>query len=260
MKKPHKIANFLSELGLGEKEAKIYLTLLKNGRATVSQIARDSGVTRTHVYDIAEGMAKAGLLNMIEEHKVRHFEALSHANLVAFIERKREQLARLEKNVMESVTEFEEIKQDTKPPANVQFFSGPDGVLQIYEQINSELKKLNKPFEIVTIFSPEKLESAFPGFFEQKKYIDVPPLMTKRDIVNESETFIKHLSQRAKSASKYYYKVWPKEMGNFPADTLCWENKIAFIEPSSYPTGTIIENEAIAKTFKMWFEKMWNNL
>ena len=159
-------------------------------------------------------MAKAGLLNMIEEHKVRHFEALSHANLVAFIERKREQLARLEKNVMESVTEFEEIKQDTKPPANVQFFSGPDGVLQIYEQINSELKKLNKPFEIVTIFSPEKLESAFPGFFEQKKYIDVPPLMTKGHS-HESETFIKHLSQRAKSASKYYYKVWPKEMGNF---------------------------------------------
>ena len=163
-----------------EKRSKNIPNFIKNGRATVSQIARDSGVTRTHVYDIAEGMAKAGLLNMIEEHKVRHFEALSHANLVAFIERKREQLARLEKNVMESVTEFEEIKQDTKPPANVQFFSGPDGVLQIYEQINSELKKLNKPFEIVTIFSPEKLESAFPGFFEQKKYIDVPPLMTKR--------------------------------------------------------------------------------
>lgn len=260
MQKYDKIAKLLAPLGLNEKEVAIYVSLLKTGGATVSQIAHETGIARTYVYDIAEDLKIKGFLSMLEKRGVRTYAALSHAELVAFIKRKNEELEMLGKRVSEAVSDFESLRQGAKQPTKVEFFSGTDGVLHIYDQIKSDLKKLHEPFEIVTIFSPEKLEAAFPGWFEQKKFIDISPFMTKRDIVNESKIFRHHLHQRMEGLGKYFYKIWPKEKGEFPADTLCWGNKIAFVELSSYPTGTIIENEAVANTFRMWFENMWGNL
>ena len=260
MQKAQKIAKLLAQLDLTDKEVNVYLGLLKLGSSSASQIAHETAIARTYVYDIAEDLRKKGFLSALDRKNIRHYEALSHPELVALIKRKNEQLEQLGKEVSEAVSDFESLRQDVRQATKVEFFSGPDGVLNIYDQIKNDLKKLREPFEIITIFSPEKLEAAFPGWFEQKKYIDFPPYMTKRDIVHESEIFKKHLQQRAQSASTYAYKIWPKSKGEFPADTLCWQNKIAFVELSSYPTGTIIENEAVVKTFKMWFEEMWANL
>lgn len=260
MQKYDKIAKLLSLLGLNNKEVKVYMGLLKLGNATVSQIAHETCIARTYVYDIAEDLRKKGFLSALDRRGIRNFAALSHAELVAFIKRKNEELEMLGKKVSEAVSDFESLRQNSRQPTKVEFFSGTDGVLNIYDQIKDDLKKLKEPFEIITIFSPEKLEATFPGWFEQKKYIDVSTMMTKRDIVHESEIFNRHLKQRDEGLGKYFFKIWPKEKGEFPVDTLCWENKIAFIELSEYPTGTIIENEAVVKTFKMWFENMWGNL
>ena len=260
MKKQHNIANLLSKLGLNVKEVNVYMSLLKLGGATVSQIANDSGIVRTYVYDIAEDLKKKGLAGMIERRGIRTYKGLNHAELVAFVKRKSEEWETLGKEISEAVSDFDSAREHARQSTTVEFFSGAEGVLNIYDRIKSDLKKLQKPFEIITIFSPEKLEAVFPGWFEQKKYIDTSPLMTKRDIVHESEVFQKHLKQREQGLGKYFYKIWPKEKGEFPIDTLCWENKTAFIELTSYPTGTIIENEALAKTFRMWFENIWENL
>lgn len=260
MQKHSKITALLAQLGLNDKEVGAYVSLLKMGRATASEIAQESGITRTHVYTIAEDLRKRGFLSMLNQKGVRSYEALNHAELLALVKRKSEELETLGKKIGEAVSDFESLKQHGKQATKVQFFSGREGVLNIYKYINGDLKKIKEPFEIVTIFSPERLEKTFSGFFEQKKYIDAP-LMTKRDIINESEVFFKHLEQRQKEGlGQYFYKIWPREKSEFPADTLCWQNKIAFIELSEYPTGTIIENEAVAKTFKMWFEKMWQGL
>lgn len=260
MEKQQKIWAFLTQLGLNDKETSIYLALLTLGRSPVSDIAEEAKVTRTHVYTIAEDLRERGYLCAIEEQNTRMYEALNHPGLVALIARQRDQLNQLGKKVAESVSDFEALRRDRKPAANVRFFRGKEGVLQIHEEIKRDLKKLTAPFEIITIYSPEKLEATFPGWFENKKYIDIPPLMTKRDIVTESEIFRKNLEQRAKSKSKYLYRIWPKERGEFPIDTLCWQDNVAFIELSDYPTGTIIKNDAVAKTFKLWFNQMWDSL
>lgn len=260
MDKQQKIRDFLVPLGLHEKEIAVYVALMTLGRSSVSDIAQEAKVTRTHIYGIAEELRERGFLSVIDEGGTRKYEALNHAGLVALIARKRDEMERLEKNVTNAVSDFEGLRRGQKPTTHVQFFQGKEGVLQIYEEIKRDLKKLTAPFEIITIYSPEKLEATFPGWFENKKYIDIPPLMTKRDIVTESEIFRKNLEQRAKSKSKYLYRIWPKERGEFPIDTLCWQDNVAFIELSNYPTGTIIKNDAVAKTFKLWFNQMWDSL
>ena len=67
-------------------------------------------------------------------------------------------------------------------------------------------------------------------------------------------------TQIAAAGNGVQYKVWPKEKGLFPTDNIAWKNKIAYIDVANYPSGIIIENESIVKTFTMWFNQLWESL
>jgi hypothetical protein len=67
-------------------------------------------------------------------------------------------------------------------------------------------------------------------------------------------------TQMEKTKHEVRYKLWPKEKGLFPTDNIAWKNKIAYIDLVGYPSGIIIENEAVVKSYTMWFNQMWEGL
>src|SRR4030042_5728303 len=56
------IKDDLQEIGLTEKEAKIYLAAWELGETTIQRIAKKSGVKRATIYRIAEELKKKGLV------------------------------------------------------------------------------------------------------------------------------------------------------------------------------------------------------
>ena len=54
---------FLEEIGLSEKEAKIYLALLQVDRDTIQDLATKTGINRTTVYPVLETLQKKGLVS-----------------------------------------------------------------------------------------------------------------------------------------------------------------------------------------------------
>jgi len=255
-----KITELLMKLGLNDKEIKVFLSLAKLGPSGVSKIALDSGVTRTHVYDVAEGLKQKGLLTEIEEKGLRKYEVLDHAGLMAFISRKQKEFLTLEKKLVELATEFETLRVGERHKTKVRFFEGPEGIRTIYAEIRSDLQKKKEASELLTIFSPAQVERALPGWFEAEEYIEVPAHMNKRGILYASDITRRYLEKIKASTGAHQYKLWPPEQGEFPVDTLSWGNKITYIDLVGYPSGIVIENEAIVRTFRMWFEKMWENL
>jgi hypothetical protein len=94
-----------------------------------------------------------------------------------------------------------------------------------------------------------------PGF----KFFSYPN--TKgRDIICEDELLEEYKKQMNESENSVLYKIWPKEKGIFPTDNIVWKNKIAFIDLVGYPSGIIMENEAMVKSFIMWFNALWSSL
>ena len=55
------IQNILAKLGLSEKEAKVYVTCLEIGPASVRSIAQAAGVNRGTTYDIIRSLQQRGL-------------------------------------------------------------------------------------------------------------------------------------------------------------------------------------------------------
>ena len=79
---PNLIYNTLQELGLEDKEIKIYLALLEIGEATVLNISRKSKVNRASIYYILEKMKKKGLVTHVEKSGKETFAATEPALLL----------------------------------------------------------------------------------------------------------------------------------------------------------------------------------
>lgn len=245
----------LLNLNLSEKEVEIFLALLKLGKGTATSMSRESGITRTHVYDIVKTLIDRGLVSEVEERGVKTYEGVDHAGLLAFISREQKNLQQIEKKVVQMASEFNALQVGRQQKTKVRFFDGVEGVKNIYEEIRRDLQKQYESFELMTVFSPANLERILPGF----EYLDYPN-MRGRDIVAEDEMLNVYIEQMKQSANVTSYKVWPKEKGIFPTDTIVWKNKIATIDLVGYPSGIIVENDSMVKTFTLWFEQLWVSL
>tara|TARA_B100000315_G_scaffold259938_1_gene318229 strand:- start:1575 stop:2306 length:732 start_codon:yes stop_codon:yes gene_type:complete len=115
----------LVKVGLTKNEAKVYLSLLRLGSASVVEITKHSRVHRVNVYDVLERLREKGLISSIMQSNKRIYEAASPTQLAKLIEEKQVLLNQIMPNLKE---EFK-IK---KSPQEVHHFIGPEGIMQAY--------------------------------------------------------------------------------------------------------------------------------
>ena len=121
------------------------------------------------------------------------------------------------------------------------------------------MQKLKTPYQFYTTFSVDRMEAVLPGWIENNSHIYFEPFMKKFAIISDTLLLQKFL-EKSKDQKNMYHRIWPKDQREFPTDTLCWQNKIAYLDMKDYPSGIIIESSAIVETFVMWFKRMWESL
>jgi len=115
-----KYLSLLTATGLGDKQARCYLTLLELGELTVTELAKNSGIKRTSIYNFIEELQVRGLVSRIARSRRWYYRAeppekLFHSFLaqVNTFEQALPLLARAydNKNLKPSVTYLEGAKQ-----------------------------------------------------------------------------------------------------------------------------------------------------
>ena len=76
----------LQEVGLQEKEAKVYIAMLELGRATAQDIAKKADVNRATTYFVMENLMKKGLASAIDEGPRQYFLPEDPSQLEAIFE------------------------------------------------------------------------------------------------------------------------------------------------------------------------------
>lgn len=66
----------LLKLGFTEKEAKVFLVLLRGDLMAASDIAKEANIRRTDVYDILNQFTKAGYINEIDTNRITMFQMI----------------------------------------------------------------------------------------------------------------------------------------------------------------------------------------
>src|SRR3989338_8415730 len=126
--------NLINDLGLDENEAKVYQALLELGPASVSQITKKAGITRTFGYQILEKLSIYGFVNRVsgEGAKIR-FVAEHPRRLVQFIQNKKNQWERRLKEAEDRLLDLVSLYKLADKPT-IKYQEGVEGVKTIFTQ------------------------------------------------------------------------------------------------------------------------------
>lgn len=235
----------LIELGLSEKEARVYLAALSLGPGAVQKIARAAQVNRPTTYVMIESLTKRGLMSSFEKEKKRFFTAEPPERLRTLFHSERRAIEEREHKLDDLMPELRALSGGTELP-KVRFYEGAEGL----EAIHEDLLKI-KDIDVVSIFSAD----------------DAQKVLHSEHI----EPFRKKLLER-KAKEKFIYtssvppsdipKEWegrrvPKDKFPFSGEVSTYGDRVALLSYRGKLVGVLIESKELAQTVRAIFELAW---
>src|SRR4030042_3282975 len=107
----------LQELGLTQRESKVYLALLELGSTTTGPIIKRSEVPNSKIYEILESLQNKGLVSWITKGKTKYFQATSPKHLLSLLKDKERRL----EDVLPELEMKQKLSQSQK---SVELFEG----------------------------------------------------------------------------------------------------------------------------------------
>ena len=120
---------------LPRNEADIYIALLRLGLATVSMLAKETGMHRTNIYDILEKLKEKGLVGVVMQKNVKYYDATSPEKLLDYLDERKESIG-------EIIPELINLTKLPKQAAVVEVLKGIEGVKTALSYVPRECKDI----------------------------------------------------------------------------------------------------------------------
>lgn len=231
----------LQEIGLPEKEAKVYIAMLELGRATAQDIAKKADVNRATTYFVMENLMKKGLASAIDEGQRQYFLPEDPSQLEVIFEKQRVEFETRRERVADLVSELSERNaMKTKKPV-VKYYLGKEGILRMAK---SGFKQA-KGEKMFTVFSKEELDRNIT----KEERIKAKKVRVKNDI--DGIVLCNAIEKPIAESGDIIITV-PKEDFHFPGDITVYKEIIQLISYED-SLGIVIENKDIAMTLRSLF-------
>ncbi len=249
----------LQNLGLTDKEAKIYLANLEIGTNPVSEIGKKAKINRVTTYDILEKLVKKGMVNYIIKRDIKYFSAID-PELVA------NEFKRRAGELYDVLPELKRLHGETSQP-KVQHFEGLEGVKNIYIQLLAEMKRnidaaednpstrKLEDMQILNFSNYGIIKRLWPAYDEE-----VIHKRTNISIITKCINPDDEQGNTLKSKDKQYLRetrLVSIEKYDFNNEILIYGNKVAIISFKENATGVMIEDAEIAETQRTIFNMVW---
>ncbi len=232
----------LEEIGLHEKEAKVYVAALELGQATASEIAKKSGINRATTYFTLENLMKIGLVSASNTEKTQKFTPEDPAQLENIITKQQKELEQKKKDLKNLVSELNKINHASVQKPIVKYYLGKEGIMRMASASFDYTK--NKTMRLA--FSPDSLNKFLSN--EERKKLQNQRVAKGTRI----ETVYSSKNETLKSKKGIVYKV-DNERYQLPGDIAIYDDKIRLTSFKD-EIGIIIENKDIAKTLESIFK------
>jgi len=235
------LTTILQNLGLNEKEAKVYLACLELGSATVQEVSDKAGVKRTSVYNFLEDMKARGFITEVKYGKRILLTAEDPHTLLKKADEQKKQLEEL-------LPEFLSIYnlQGSKP--KVKFYQGVEGLKRIYEDT------LKHGGSIYLVSDYERMfETIEPDWMWDYATRRMGKGIKAFSIAKESARGLEVKNRDSKHLRETRFV---KEV-DFETEINIYGDKIALLSFRRPYAGVIIEDRAIAQTLKSMWKIIW---
>lgn len=236
----------LEKIGLNKNEAKVYFGLLKKGQANAAELVKILGVHRNIVYDNLEKLIEKGFVSYITDGTKRKFIAESPEAIIDFLEEKEKEAKKKTEIAKKFVPEINKILNTSRWKKEAHMFRGVKGIKKILMEILT-----TKEYWVIGISnaSVEILGETFWTNFNIK---------VKSKKIREHLLFnhdFKNIVNIEPSKLRTH-RILPKELTQV-TEIIIFNNKVAITVYSDEPTGIVIEDPEVFKTFKQQFEFLW---
>lgn len=233
----------LKNIGLAEKEARVYLATLELGQSTVQKIAEKAKVNRATTYVVIESLIQKGLMSSAYENKKQYFYAEAPEKLNSLFREQAMEIQRKQEYLDKILPNLKALKSRDKEGPTVRYFEGKEGMRAIAEEIfdfkngDEKLRMIYSYDLLLKMFTEEEVLEMRKKRQNKKIHAEI--------ITNDDKKRLKTDADVVRVSSKDY-KIY--------SDIAILGNKIRIISQSGPSSGVIIENKEIANTFKILYD------
>ncbi len=239
------LAETLEQLGVDEKQAKVYLAALELGTATIQELAHHSGIKRTSIYNFLEDMKRQGLVSEMESNKKVLIIASDPHQLV---KRAEERLSET-RNILPSLLAI--FNQPGEKP-KVRYLEGISGIRAAYDD-------MIKTGEMIYAFSDfEKMLAVMPT----EEMFLFPLQRVEHGIKFYSITKDGPWTRYAMARNDEQLREmkFVEDAADFETEINIYGNKVAMISFRRPYATVIVEDRAISQTLRSSWKLLWQRL
>lgn len=260
--KKEDLAEIIHNAGLSEKVALVYVELLNQNGLFPSEIAKQTKIKRSTVYDILLELSVKGLVSELKKRNKSFYVIENPKRLIRFGEKRVGNAKADYERLQDAFPDIEELYSKSTNRPKVSFFEGVEGVMSIYED------------HLATKTKYEML-----GFVNVAELMEFLPLKNYRDYVSDKQKLgittrgiLPDTPEDRAYEEKVYFTAKPRVVPTvryIPKSDFAWKADLTIYDKSKVSivtfdkgriTGVIIENETIYGMMKMIFELAWKGV
>jgi len=249
------LVSHVEELGLSNKEARIYVACLSIGPSSVQRIADQAGIKRVTTYVILESLVGLGLVSQTIKGKKTYFIAEDPVNLARLIEKREIELKEQKSNFAQILPELKGLKLLPKDTPIIKFYDGSDSVKTI---LNTFIETARKP-AVNTVHGVSNLDLVLK-FFPEFRATASNPWRSEAGVhslflYTSTEGPIMKSSDRAQNRESRWL---PPDKFPIVGDfTVLGDTILMLSLGAAHPVGVTVESRELAEGLRVIFSVAW---
>lgn len=245
--KNDKLAGVLEELGLNEKEAKVYLGALSLGPTTVFKISQTAEIKRTTVYSILESLKKQGLIRIEIKGFKKLYAAENPEKLESMINNRRELLNK-------TLPEFAALYNLQGGGSLIKYYEGWQASKAVFLELLKEVKPHD---DYLVITDQQKWYELDPKFFQ--KFIEKRAKLNLKIHLLFQDSKIARYHKKLQKNFNEKIKILPKRT-DLTTNLIILPHKVVIHQLISPYIAIVIENKSVVKMCREMFEIIWRSI
>lgn len=239
----------LMDLGLTENESSIYLSAFKLGGATASQIAKESGLKRTHAYPILKALADKGFVNVYFRKNKRFYYAAKPDKLAIAFEKK---LAAFN----DLIPMLNSLNQKASGIVGLRFVETANELKQFYLDVLDKYKSKSKTNrEYYAIGNSRAWEGVLDDFSQEYRE-QRAELGIKTKLILSSDS----LDNQIPTEGLLRQCKFVEEKYKFKSTIDIFDDEILIVSPQLSSLAVVISVPSMVDVFRSVFEILWEKL
>lgn len=246
---PSNLTELLERIGLSDKEARVYLTLLQLGGAPIRTLAKASGVNRGTTFVALKTLRSRGLVTYYHKAAHQHFVAEPPEKLLDLIDETVTSLQGVRMVTADALTQFQAIAEGTPKPV-VKFYEGSKGLATVLHDVLSVVGE-----------SPDKEYLVYSSAHIRQFLYESYPTYTKDRIAAGIHVKVIAIGLGGELHG-LDERRWLSGEQHAPTYTILYGSKVALLSINALgqPIGVVMEDAAIVQTQRLLFFALWNTL